>query len=997
MRSLRVFQAVIAIAVCITISPDAVFAQDETGTVQGEVLDARTGQGLSGVQVHVVGTGLGLLTDARGRFILLRVPVGEREIELQRIGYRTRRETVQVSGGATTQLNVQLQESAVAMDALVVTGTPAATRRVEIGNALTQLDASAIREHAPVSSLSEMLQSRSPGVRIQERSGMVGAGSDITIRGGSSLGLSNRPIIYVDGVRVDNTTDTGPRNTGAGTPSRLDDIAPEHIESIEIIRGPAAATLYGTEASNGVIQIITRRGTPGAAPTVNATIRQGAVWLPNPSELFEANYAVLPDGSVLEQNLILEEEAAGRDIFRTGHLQTYGVGVQGGADRLAYFVGGEFENTEGYIPNNDVERLGVRANLSVSLSDKMDLEANYGNTRSTIHLAPEGFSGNFGIIPMIEFGDPRNRDTRLRGFSAAPPEATRTISLISDVDRSTLSFQAQYRPWSWLSTRLTAGTDVANEINSSLYPRQPDGADHFFGGRGLGEIAVDTRRARTNTLDLSGSAQLDVSPALRSTTSAGFQFFGRRTDIAGAFGREFPAVGVSTVNAAAVTRASETWVENTTVGAFVQQQLGFNDRLFLAAAVRGDDNSAFGEQFDAAIYPKVSMSWLLSDESFLRDVDFVDELRVRAAWGQSGLQPDAFAAIRLYAPITGPGEVATLTPGAIGNPDLGPERGEELELGLDGSVLNDRLDLSLTFFDGKTKDAILTRQVPPSTGFGGTQFVNIGELSRSGLELQLNVRPIRRPRLAWTLGTSFTTLSNRIEDLGGLPPIVTGYRQTQAHVEGFPIGSFFSRRIIQAERDPSTGDIISMQCDGGTGPEGRYRRPGGAAVPCTEAPQIFFGEPGPGTEGSVYSTLDFLGDFTLFLNLGFAREYRKQNVTRSARTFVFQTSREWVDLREGDPIVQAYVDNNMRIFSMEDADFVRLREISLSYRIKPGLLGRFGASGASLTLAARNLATWTNYTGLDPETRSSSQPWGNTDQTLAPVPVEFVMTLRASQ
>jgi TonB-linked SusC/RagA family outer membrane protein len=978
-------------------------AQQPAGSVEGEVVDGRTRRGVTGAQVYVVnagsvsGTGVGTVTDARGRYVLSGVPAGPQTVEARHIGYRTSTQTTEVRAGATTTVSFELQESAVALDAIVVTGTAAATRRVEIGNALTQLNAADIREAAPISNLSQMLQTRASGVRVAGRSGMVGAGADITIRGGSSLTLSSRPIIYIDGVRVDNTMSSGPRNTGAGTPSRLDDIPPEDIESIEIIKGPAAATLYGTEASNGVIQIITRRGSPGAAPTITAAIRQGAQWLHNPAELFGSNYRLQPDGTVLEQNLIEEEEAAGRPIFRTGHLQNYAVSVQGGADRLAYFISGELDNTEGYIPNNELTRLGGRANLNVSLFETLDLEISSGITRSKIDLVPEGFSPNFGLVPMISFGDPRTRDTPLRGFSAAPPEATRTIELRSDVDRSNLSFRTTFRPFSWLTSRLTLGTDVVNEINTSLYPRQPEGLDHFFSGRGLGEIAVDTRRARAHTMDFSTSGKVELTPALVSTTSVGIQYFGRRVDQTGAFGREFPAIGVRTVSAAAVTQATESWVDNKTVGAFIQQHVGFNDRLFITAAVRGDDNSAFGQGFDAAIYPKLSASWLISSEPFFFQTSFLDELRLRASWGRSGLQPDAFAAVQLYAPITGPNNVATLTPGAVGNPDLGPEVGEEIEVGLDASLFENRVALGLTYFDSKTKDAILARTVPPSTGFAGTQFVNIGELAKHGLEVEARVRPLASERLGWEVGATFSKISNEIVSLGGLPPIITGYRETQAHVEGFPIGAFFSRKIIEATRDPVTGNITSFACDGGTGPEGRFRLPGGAAVPCANAPSIYFGQPGPGTEGTIFSTLDFLRSFSLFVNFAVASDYRIQSVTRSARTFVFNISKEWVDLRQGDPIFQAYVQNNYRIASMEEADYVRLREISLTHRFDAGLLNRFGFSRASISLAGRNVATWTKFTGLDPEVRSNTEPWGNQEQTLVPVPMQFVVTFSATR
>ncbi len=972
----------------------------QRGTIQGQVVNERTGQGVPSAQVFVVGTSQGSLTDDEGRYALLMVPSGEQTVEVRHLGYRTRTQAVRVTDGATIDLDFLLEETAIRLDALVVTGTPVATRRVEIGNALSQLDASEIRRLAPVTSLSQMLQGRTPGVRIQTRSGMVGSGSAISIRGGSSLSLSNRPMIYVDGIRVDNEEGSGPAFTGSGTPSRLDDISPEDIASIEIIRGPAAATLYGTEASNGVIQIITHRGTPGTAPVVTATIRGGATWLPHPEEVFEPKYYTQPDGTILVQNLVAEEAAAGRPIFRTGLLTNFAVNIRGGAQRVGYYVSAQLEKMDGYIPKNELTRTGGRANLNIAVRDNLDLQMSMGVSRNKIGLAPEGFSGNFGVIPMIEFGTPRVKDTSLRGFNRAPPEATRTIDLISDVDRATASFKVSYRPSSWLSSRLILGTDVVNENNLALFPRQPEGSDHFFGGRGLGEVTVDTRRSRMNTMDFSTTAQFDVSPSVRSTTSVGLQYFGRRTDWTGAFGKEFPAVGVSTVSAAAVTTASESWVENTTVGAFVQQRVGLNDRLFVTAALRGDDNSAFGEGYDAAIYPKLGMSWLVSDESFFRDrfAGIVDELRLRFSWGQSGMQPDAFAAATLYAPITGPGNVATLTPGALGNEDLGPEKGTEIESGFDASFLNHRLSAAFTFFTMRTKDAIFRRSIPPSSGFGGTQFVNIGELSRRGVELEISTVPIRGPQVTWRVGTAFSTLQNRIEDMGGLPSIVFSYRLTQAHVEGFPIGSFFFKKIIQAERDPATGDIVSFACDGGTGPVGDHMRPGGAPVDCAGAPSIFLGKPGPGLEGSLFSTLELPWGLDLHMNISFTNDYRMMDVTRSANSRYFKNNYEWTYRKEGDPLLQAYMDNNMGIIGLENADFIRLQDLSLSHRISPGLLERLGTgmSSASITLAARNLKTWTRFNGLDPEVRGSSTSFANNAQTLTPLPVQFIVTVRGS-
>jgi len=958
------------------------------GSVSGEIVHARSGRPLNTVQVVVVGTGLGALTDSRGQFTVERVPAGEWEVQAQILGYRTVTETVLVPEGGSVQVSLRLQETAVGLDELVVTGTPAAARRLELGQALSRLDGEALTEVAPITSASQVLQSRTAGVTVLGRSGMVGAGSGIRIRGQSSLSLSNRPLIYIDGIRVDNVEGSGPRWTGAGTPSRLDDLVPEDISSIEIIKGPAAATLYGTEASNGVIQILTRRGTVGMAPTINMTVTQGASWLPNQEKKFGSVYARLNDGTILEQNIIADERAAGREVFRTGHAQGYVLSLRGGMEGLGYYLSAELDDTEGYIPGNDRTRMGARGNIDLAVSDRLDVAASFGYTRNQISLVPEGGTVNYGIMPNLFFGNPRNRDTQLRGFHQATPEAIRTIDFTSNVDRVNTSVEARVRPLPWLTGRAVLGADIVNETNRSLYPRQPEGSNHLFGSRGLGEINVDFRQVRNLTFDLSSSARRDLNSWIVSTSSVGFQFYGRRTDTAMTYGREFPAVGVETVSAAAVTLASQDFVENNTVGAYFQQQIGIHDRLFLTAAVRGDDNSAFGERFDAAIYPKVSGSWLISSEQWWQ-IPTVNQLRLRGAWGQSGMQPEAFAAIRLYQPITGPGGISTLTTGAVGNPDLGPERGSELELGFDASFFDDVFDLAVTYYDQTTQDAILTRQVAPSTGFAGSQFVNVAEVSNQGFEIEVNSRPIRRPQFGWDLGLTFSKNQNRIESLGEDLEFLGAFLEQR---EGYPMDSWFDQKVVSAEFDPQLGRAVNVLCDGGTGSDGR--RQGGPAVPCSEAPAVYHGHAGPGWEASVNTTFQIMNSLRVFANVGIVGDHKKFSNTRFGRSWFFQNTRERTHIDETDPVVLASITGAHRggvahrnIF-IGDASFIRFREMSATYEIPTSISERFmGASRASVNLAGRNLGLWTDYSYPEVEVG------GTTEQTIAPHPTQVLLRI----
>jgi outer membrane receptor protein involved in Fe transport len=234
--------------------------------------------------------------------------------------------------------------------------------------------------------------------------------------------------------------------------------------------------------------------------------------------------------------------------------------------------------------------------------------------------------------------------------------------------------------------------------------------------------------------------------------------------------------------------------------------VGWRDQLFVTAALRADANSAFGETFDAAYYPKLSGSWVVSDAV---DLPTVETLRLRAAWGRSGMQPDAFAAVRTYEPSIGPGNVPTVRPSAIGNPDLKPEVGSEIELGFDASFFGDRVNVELTHYRQKTYDAILQTAAAPSGGFSSNQFVNAGQVDNVGWEFGLNSRLVESRLLGFTLATTVSTNKNTLTDDGGLPPLTIDGRGRFQHIEGYPLGGNWSRYIKTAQwggaKQPTVG------------------------------------------------------------------------------------------------------------------------------------------------------------------------------------------------
>ncbi|MGH2395126.1 MAG: carboxypeptidase-like regulatory domain-containing protein, partial [Candidatus Limnocylindria bacterium] len=308
--------------------------QQPTGAVSGAVTDTRTGGPLVGVQVSIGGSGLGVLTNEQGRYTIENVPAGQVTVVVESLGFANVERAVTVASGQTVTVDVQLTMTAVDLDEIVVTGTAGGTQRRAIGNVVATVNADEVLARAPIDNVDQLLGQRTPGLMMLPGTGQVGTGSAIRIRGNSSLSLTNEPIIYIDGVRMDSNPRRGPGQRGGANVSRLNDIHPSDIESIEIIKGPAAATLYGTEASNGVVQIITKRGASGNVQ-FDVSTRIGTNWLWNPEGRTGLRFMPDPDrpGELFGFNVYEHERLNGTGpIFGYGLLQSYNLSLRGGTD-----------------------------------------------------------------------------------------------------------------------------------------------------------------------------------------------------------------------------------------------------------------------------------------------------------------------------------------------------------------------------------------------------------------------------------------------------------------------------------------------------------------------------------------------------------------------------------------------------------------------------------------------------------------------------------------
>jgi len=975
----------------------------EGGVVTGVVLESRAQRPLPGAQISLAGTGLGSLVNGQGRFLLVNVPVGTHTLRVQIIGYRTQERSITVPVGQTVVENFVLDFEALGLDEIIVTGTVGTIQKRAVANVVGTLTAVEQLERTAPISVQQMLAGQVPGVSVQIGTGSAGSGGGIQIRGRSSVAINAQPLLYIDGVRANGSVGGFGAFASSGT-SRLNDLNPEDIERIEIIKGPAAATLYGTEASAGVIQVITKRGRPGPA-VVDVMVRQGTQWFNDPGGRLPTNYAAQSDGSIISQHPYKDEIAAGRNPFKTGLVESYQVSVRGGLDNLTYFFSGGYDNEEGFARTDSKDRQTVRANVQSSITDRIDVSIELGVIRSERHT---GRDIDWGVIATHQFGSPNTRGTPLRGFSGAPPEITALRDWTEKLNRGTVSATATHRPTSWLTQRLVWGVDFTDAQQTRFTPRFPDTEEfsyysvHSSEGRGLGAKYSDEKRDLNRTLDYNLTASFEPTSELTAATSFGMQYFTRSAHVTSAQSSQLPTSAVSTVSSGSVRSGGETFVENKTFGVFVQETIGWRDQLFVTAAVRADANSAFGESFDAAYYPKLSASWVISDTDFF-DVSAIETLRLRAAWGRSGQQPDAFAAVRTYAPSVGPGNVPTVTPGAIGNPDLKPEVGTELEVGFDASLFNALLDLEVTHYRTVTKDAILMAPSAPSGGFSAPGFVNAGQVDNTGFEFGLNVRPIQTPSFGFSLGLTASQNEGILTSNGGLPALQIDRRGRFQHIEGYPLGSNWSRYVASANWDGTS--LANIMCEGAPG-EGlnfaQSERGGGSPVSCGNAPYFYVGQAQAEWFGSLTPQLTFGNSVRVSALFSWVFNRYRFSTTQWKRDNSFGNSLQGAESRNGtlDPILAAsFLTAGVEWPHHQREDHFRMRDVSVSYNLPAGWVENRGASRATIMVTGRNLwmpYTHSSFTDLDPETKHTRDREYGWQLNPLPLPHTVVVTMRVT-
>ena len=1009
-RSLRAVLGMVAIGAA------GLGAQGTQGTVTVRV--TADGAPVEQAKVVVVGTTLGGLTSSGGTLSIRNVPAGTHTVRVTRVGYSEQKKPVDVTSGGTASVEFALTQVAVSLSPVVTTAT-GEQRRIEIGNATSNIAVAELTKSGPIANLGDLINSRATGVQVTAGT-QTGTGSRIRVRGMNSISLGNEPIWIIDGVRMTSNngsfaTVTGngaSANTGGNNASRVGDLNPEEIELIEIVKGPSAATLYGTDAANGVVLVTTKRGRAGA-PVWNFYAEGGAIKDLNEYPTAYTLFGTRTDGvsptapsfcnlQRVGTGLCTVDSVGALNLFKekdltpvgTGNRRQGGAQVSGGTEMVRYFLSAEREDETGVLalpqferdrfraqklPLNDwtdrpnvLGRNSVRANLNTTLTPKLSIgvQTNFINLLQRYSLESNSTAG----LGSHLFGGPGYRGngnvsgngvtvpTPLNGYRGWTPGYMWQEKTEQAITRFIFSSSADWRPTSWLQNRATVGQDFTMRNDENLLLRgdgPPLGAITRLGSRGIGRVNI-----QNVTVDLGSTATINPRPSVNLKTTGGVQFVNYKlaSSLSGALQL---AAGSQSVSSGAQPSVGEGTTLQKTFGVFVEQALALNDRLFLTAAVRSDQNSAFGTEFQRVFYPKYSASWLVSEEGFWKAPHWVNTMRLRLAYGQSGVQPGSNDAQQFYTAST----TAILNAGTttdaptvvfsnLGDPSLKPERSGEVEGGFETQMFSNRLTLDVTYYSKRTKDALISRIIPPSYGIVTRQLSNLGAVRNSGWEFQVGGQVIDRKAISWDLNVSGSLNANKVLDLGKTPAQIGTASRVQ---KGYPVGGLWAQPIRGWE-DKNKDGRLTYFADAARN-------------------EVFVGD------SSIfrgYSTPRYIA--TLNSGWGFL-----SNKVRVSTLFDYRGGNKWFNdterLRCQRPNCQgrnfpgapfelqaaniARLENPIQSldgYFMSGA-FVRLREASATYNFSSTLAQRLArAKSLSIALSGRNLALWTNYLGTDPET-----------------------------
>ena len=933
--------------------------------LSGEVIDAQTGDPLTGANVFILQLQRGASADTEGEYDITDIPSGDYTVRVTFIGYRSINQDIAIEG-EDLEVNFELEPSQRSLDEVVVSGIAGSNSRAVSQITVSNVDAEQLQKANNYSGVSSLIGGKAAGVVVQPASGNAGGSIRFRVRGGGGLGGNGQPVIYLDGTRVDNAQVTGFGVGGQGV-GVLSDLDPSQIENIEILKGPAAAALYGTAGAAGVV-LITTKGGSGAITgnkmnidyksTVGLNTKQNSY---NDSDILSADVA--------------------NDILDPNKFHENALSVSGGTDNVRYYTQLSLRDEKGLGPDNSQERESFRGNFEAFPTEKLKVGINTSFTLSEI-FRPQNDNNTFGWLGNVILAPGGN-----------PFFFTDSIAIADGITDQTESKRFvggtnfTYTPIENFNITASMGLDLSDLRQDQFFSSEFN--DQFgFTGNG-GQRSVFERTNEQWTFDVNLTYNYNLGDDLQFTSIGGTQIFNRKFSSTFIQKEDFPTGAIKNVGSGAeLIQGDENFFHLREAGLFTQHDATWKDTYSASFGARLDYASAIGDESSAIFYPQGRISVRFDQFDFMPD--FFQLFKWRGAYGETGELPGLFDGVDVRFGASAFAAGRGLTIEEIGNPDIEPERVKEFETGFDIDFLNN-YSTSITFYRQWARQSIISFEESPSTGltFDDPPF-NVGGINQWGSEVEFSGTPVQGKNVLFDFSFLYAFQRDRVVDLGGAQPIFDGF-DVNVIREGLPRSAFFVNSIDGALRD-NNGDVV-IGADG-------------LPVPNLSDEREFLGRPTPAHSGSATFSLNLFQNLTLYQLWDWQKGLSVYNNTRIFQILFsndpgFDNAVEnFQNAAPGSAEFDAAADRVAELDPdfdgnfIEDADFIKLREVTLSYDLTDLVAKNFqnvGIRNLSLSFSARNLLTLTKYSGIDPEvnfTGSRSRTRGADFLTLQ-VPRQF--------
>jgi TonB-dependent starch-binding outer membrane protein SusC len=974
-------------------------------SINGTITDDK-GEQLVGVSVVAKGTTNGVTSDLDGKYA---ISVPEKStLIFSFVGFQTVELVVSESG----EKNVSMPANTKVLGEVIVTGYGSQIKRELTGN-ISKIRTGDIKD-LPVTSFDQAIQGKAAGVQINSGSGKLGQAPQVRVRGQSSVSASNEPLYVIDGIPA---TQVGNQSAGfnslslqGGITSPLADINPQDIESIEILKDASAGAIYGARAANGVVLITTKRGKAGrsnitfgaqfgnSTPTKKVSFLNTAQYI----ELYKKAAANAdridnlpasdPDSYTTYMNDFFKNQSLntfgtaqqtdtdwGSLAYQDAPMKQYDLNISGGSEKTTFYISGQLLDQKGILIGNALTRLNGRINLDHKLSDVLNIGINMGLTRNLNERVSgdRSFDNPMQIVALSPFSPSIDPVTKLPigsppGDINYPVYYNPVINIGNSyynttTHRNITSVYGQVKITNGLSFRSEFGTDLLDqqeELYSNSKTQRNSGSTAGVGSNRFVRIENYNLNNYFNYKTIIGLSTVDAT--------AGITYQESQTKRSFVEGKDFPSDAYRMiVSAARKTDGNSSQSDFRFLSYFARGNYKFNNRYLLSASARIDGSTRFGKDSRYGFFPSGSLGWILSEESFLKNNSTVSFFKIRASYGRTGnAEIGDFPQLGLF---TGDAGYATLPgqrPSQLANPNLSWETTDQMDIGIDFGFVNDRITGEIDYYQKRTSGLLLNVNVPGNTGFT-SQVKNVGKLQNDGFEFVLNADNFKG-EFKWRTSLNLAINTNKITDLQG-QIIEGGLNNMSRAVEGEPLGTYFTAEY--AGVDPANGDAIWYKNSKNT--DGSIDRT--TTNKYNQATRVVVGSPLPKWIGGVSNTFSYKGiELSVFLNGVFGNKLNFYGVGRfssaNARFEDNQTVDQlnaWSETNKNTniPEPRLFSNNGAQPSSrfIQDGSFVRLRNVTLSYTLPRSVLSSLKLNNARIFVSGLNLATFTNYTGWDPE------------------------------